>query len=490
MSFSDFATPIAYVLFVWWFSTGAILYLDGLPRRTYPLTFGITTVVLIVALTGISHTAAVTSVGAAYSSFTCGLLAWGWNEMMFLFGYITGPRRTACPEGCGGWRRFRLATLTILYHELAILGTAVALTALSWDKPNKVGLWTFVILWAMRLSAKFNVFLGARNLSEDFLPEHLEYLKTYFRKRPINLLFPISVTASTMVFTVMTLKIVDPALSRPEAIEVTFLATLTALAVLEHWFLVLPMPAEILWKWGLSSRTSDEDGGYIEIWPPHDGGALETRRGQMPMESTAVSPSSSTVAALGARIGPNAVIQVVRALRELGGPGDLERVFAAADLGRYLQSLPDHMIPEQEVTGLHHALREVLDPQLCERISRRAGQTTAEYLLANRIPKPIAFVLKRLPPALAARTLLGAIGRHAWTFAGSGHFSFEAGTPVRIRIQGSPLCRSIRADAPACAYYTATFEGLFRALVSPTSTVVETACGAMGAQACVFEITW
>jgi G3E family GTPase len=34
----------------------------------------------------------------------------------------------------------------------------------------------------------------------------------------------------------------------------TFLATMMALAILEHWFLVLPLPAAKLWHWGLRSR--------------------------------------------------------------------------------------------------------------------------------------------------------------------------------------------------------------------------------------------
>jgi len=34
----------------------------------------------------------------------------------------------------------------------------------------------------------------------------------------------------------------------------TMLASLMGLAVLEHWFLVLPLPAAALWSWGLKSR--------------------------------------------------------------------------------------------------------------------------------------------------------------------------------------------------------------------------------------------
>jgi hypothetical protein len=32
------------------------------------------------------------------------------------------------------------------------------------------------------------------------------------------------------------------------------LATLVALGLLEHVFMVLPMPADALWRWGLASR--------------------------------------------------------------------------------------------------------------------------------------------------------------------------------------------------------------------------------------------
>ena len=44
------AGPLLYVLLVWWFSTGAILWLVGLPRSTHPFTMGGATVLLAVAL--------------------------------------------------------------------------------------------------------------------------------------------------------------------------------------------------------------------------------------------------------------------------------------------------------------------------------------------------------------------------------------------------------------------------------------------------------
>ena len=73
------------------------------------------------------------------------------------------------------------------------------LVLLTWGAPNQIGVWTFVILWLMRLSAKLNVYLGVPNLTEEFLPDDLAYLKSYFANAPMNLLFPISVTPSTLV---------------------------------------------------------------------------------------------------------------------------------------------------------------------------------------------------------------------------------------------------------------------------------------------------
>lgn len=45
----DFAAAIALVVFAWWISTGAVLYLVGMPRLTYPLTMGAITLALAMA---------------------------------------------------------------------------------------------------------------------------------------------------------------------------------------------------------------------------------------------------------------------------------------------------------------------------------------------------------------------------------------------------------------------------------------------------------
>ena len=188
------ALAAVYALFIWWFSTGLILYLDKQPRRRHALYMALATLVSIGAVYALWVTKDRDTVAAMVCAFTAGLTLWGWNEMAFLMGYITGPRKTPCPPRAGGFLRFGYALETILHHELALLATATGLAILLHDATNQFALWTFLVLFGARLSAKLNIFLGVRNLAEEFLPDHLTYLASYFRRSAGNPLFPVTVT--------------------------------------------------------------------------------------------------------------------------------------------------------------------------------------------------------------------------------------------------------------------------------------------------------
>jgi putative photosynthetic complex assembly protein 2 len=248
--------PLLYTLFVWWFSTGAILYLDGLPRWTFKLSMGAATGVLAVALTGLAYTRDDVRPSAAYIAFTCAVAVWGWQEIAFLFGYVTGPRRTAMPAGAQGWARWRYGIEAVLYHELVLIVLAAAVLLATWGGQNMTGLWTYAILWVMRQSAKLNLFLGVRNMSESLLPPHLAYIGSYFRRRTMNGLFPLSVILSTVLCVLVWQAALSDLASPYAAVSLTFLAAMLTLAVLEHLFLMLPIPAETLFTWGLKSRTA------------------------------------------------------------------------------------------------------------------------------------------------------------------------------------------------------------------------------------------
>ena len=248
---TDHALAALFVLTVWWLSTGAILWVDGLPRWTFRFSLGVASLVAVGALYGLLSTSRIASTSAAYLAFTCALAVWGWHELAFLLGVITGPRKEPCPPGARGWRRFFYATAAILHHEVALALTLLAVVALTWRAPNQVGTLTFLVLWVMRLSAKVNVFLGVRNLATEFIPEHLRYLLSYFRRARLNPLMPVSLIAASAVVVRLVAEATSGDATAFVLVGRTLLATILGLAVIEHLFLALPVPDALLWRWAL-----------------------------------------------------------------------------------------------------------------------------------------------------------------------------------------------------------------------------------------------
>lgn len=246
--------PALFVVFAWYLSTGGLLYLVGLPARITRAALIVATILLAPVLQTAAHAAAEPTVGHAYLGFAAGLAVWAWQEMAFLTGAITGPRRFGATPGT--WRHAWHATLSVAHHEIAIALGAAALLVACWEQPHPVALWTYLGLWAMRLSAKLNLFLGVRNLNETFLPDHLAHLTQFLRRRAMNWLFPVSILAGTAATALVLLAAVDPATDPARAVALTLVGTLLALAMLEHWFMVLPLPAERLFTWGLRSRAA------------------------------------------------------------------------------------------------------------------------------------------------------------------------------------------------------------------------------------------
>ena len=248
--------PVAATLALWWASTGAVLYLDVRDKRTYGWTLGGASALALGAL-WLAHVLAPQATPlAAGLSFAAGLVCWAWQLVAFYTGYVTGPRKTPCEDDLRGAARFIEAARTSLHHEIvAILGGA-ALFAVTYDEPNRVAPWTYLVLWTMHESAKLNLYLGVPNRAEDLLPDHLGYLKSFMADRPMNLLFPFSVTGAA----VAAFWLAERAMHAASAFEVAayaMLATLMALAGLEHWFLVAPFDGNALWRFTQRGRKAE-----------------------------------------------------------------------------------------------------------------------------------------------------------------------------------------------------------------------------------------
>jgi len=245
---TDHALPLLYVAMLWFASTALVVALDH--RARGPLALFVMGLAAIAGVCVIAMTADSTDPYAAYASFTAAFAVWGWHELSFLTGHLTGPRQTPLPADAHGWTRFRLSAATVIHHEIALVATLALLVAVSWGAPNPTGAAAFALLFAMRLSTKLNIFAGVPNFTPDILPPQLAYLKSYFRTRPMGAPMLISLTAIGAA----TWWLAAQALAAEQAIGWSLLTGLALLGLVEHLFLVLPLRDGALWRWAVPAQ--------------------------------------------------------------------------------------------------------------------------------------------------------------------------------------------------------------------------------------------
>lgn len=241
-------------LFVWWFSTGAILaavkWSDRRGARAR-LTCALAGLPFLgIGIWGYGVTLSDETVHGVYGGFLSALAIWGWIELAFLTGQITGPNRLPCPRDVPEWERFLRAWGTVAHHEVLLITAMVLLIWHGHDGSNTFGLWTFVVLFFARITAKLNLFLGVSKINTEFLPTALSHLSSHFRIARVNWFFPFSVTALTFAAGCWMERIYS-AQTAAEIVGFALLCALTLLALLEHWLMVLPLPDEKLWRWML-----------------------------------------------------------------------------------------------------------------------------------------------------------------------------------------------------------------------------------------------
>ncbi len=252
-----------FALFVWWFSTGAILMAVQRADRTGRDGFVNAVILglpmLALGCAGIHVSLDDPSVRGVYTAFLSALAIWGWIELAFLAGVITGPMPVACPPGVIGLQRFLRAWGTIAYTEMALIASVALLVLVSRDAENAFGMWTFIVLFLARITAKLNIFLGVPNINDHFLPSPVRHLSSHFRKSPMNGFFPWSVTLLTFATACWIERLIDAPAGSGREIGFALLATLTALALFEHWMMVLPIPDAALWSWAMPKSASETD---------------------------------------------------------------------------------------------------------------------------------------------------------------------------------------------------------------------------------------
>jgi putative photosynthetic complex assembly protein 2 len=241
-------------IFLWWASTGLILWrvrradLGGPDAHLWSVLLGLP--LLVGGAVGAHASVGNLSVASVYGGFLSALAFWGWIELAFLSGIVTGPQRQPCPPDARWPERLWRAVGTILWHEFALIAGLLVMIHLTMDAPNPFAALTFATLFFARISAKLNFFFGAPRIHTEFLPRPLNHLASHFRKAPMTALLPLSIAALALAtgwWAALAVNTADDALF----IGYLLLAVLTALALIEHLFMVVPVPDQKLWRWML-----------------------------------------------------------------------------------------------------------------------------------------------------------------------------------------------------------------------------------------------
>ncbi|NNE53213.1 MAG: DUF3623 domain-containing protein [Sulfitobacter sp.] len=251
-------TAALIAVFAWWFFTGAILLIvrraDGGDAVAHGRNVFLSVPLLALGAAGLILSSVSLTVINVYIAFLSTLLIWGWIELAFLAGVITGPERHPCPAHLTGLARFNRAWHTVSHHELLLLLGLFGILTVTSHAENTVAFWSYLILFVARISAKLNLFFGVPRINTEFVPQPLQHLKSYFRQGPITMAFPIGVTFLSITAACFAERLI----AAPTVEAATGFALLTALAILatlEHWLMVVPLPDAKLWRWMLPDIT-------------------------------------------------------------------------------------------------------------------------------------------------------------------------------------------------------------------------------------------
>jgi putative photosynthetic complex assembly protein 2 len=250
-------SPLFAGILAWWVGTGVLFLLARAANRMDPglLLAGASGAALAAGTVTVGIRGLDTSAGIV-AGFGMGIMLWGWHELAFLSGVVTGPERRPCPPELKGRARFRFGFQSLSYHEYGLAATVVILGLASIGAANAMPFLTFFLLWAMRVSAKLNLFFGVRLPNRHLFPPRLQHLSALIPPGRPGVFYLLSVS----LILALTAFLFQQGLSQPEGGIRTgwlLLATLSALASLEHLAMAIPLRLEGLW--GFSPEPAQEE---------------------------------------------------------------------------------------------------------------------------------------------------------------------------------------------------------------------------------------
>ena len=173
-------------VFLWWFSTGAILLVvrlmenHSLSAKLKVCIFSLP--ILALGLWGIWKTSSSLTILDSYLAFVSALLVWGWIELTFLTGVITGPNKSQCPRNITLFEKFIRAWGTLAYHEISLLLALGIVIFLGYAQGNHFGIsYSSDILASLSRNNERTEKLIA-NTGSKITNDRLDYYKILFSK--------------------------------------------------------------------------------------------------------------------------------------------------------------------------------------------------------------------------------------------------------------------------------------------------------------------
>lgn len=182
------------------------------------------------------------------------------------------------------------------------------------------------------------------------------------------------------------------------------------------------------------------------------------------------------------RIGPNSIIQTINALESAYGKPETDKLLKKTGQGYLIGNMPTEMVEESKFHSLVKALQKEIGDKSTAGILRDSGDRTAKYLLKVRIPGIFQSIVKRLPTPLAFKLFLFAISKNAWTFAGSGEFSYSSKPSPSIRVKVTFPSHPVVGN-----FYYGTFNALLRELINPKTEIKPDIRQEKGAISCDYQ---
>jgi len=246
---------IIFVLFLWWSLTGVILFIakqgDFVGGKYHLISSIFSFPIFIGAWFYYVNSLNASNLLDIFIAFFASLIIWGWCELTFLTGIVTGFTGVNIERHQSEKQRFLNGLKSIIFNEVLLLLCLTIMAFLTVGKANNIGLYAFFILYVARISAKLNLFFGVPYINLEFLTNRLRHLEVFCRVAPIGTFFFVSFLVLSGLFGSLAVIVYSSGNTPTIQLGYFMLSTLAALAIVEHLFMAIPFRDAKLWNWML-----------------------------------------------------------------------------------------------------------------------------------------------------------------------------------------------------------------------------------------------